>query len=173
MSTSFICATCGQEHSGLPQDYSFGLPDEVFELGYVERYLRARSNNDLCSLEETRFFIRGVIPVPFEGSEEEYCWGVWVEVSREDHDRYVRGYDEDLSAEPSFPGKLANDIPGYEGTLGLELRARFGARGQRPAYFFESSATHRLAQDQRKGITATRHHEMLESVGHFKRRGAA
>lgn len=173
MPTSFICATCGQEHAGLPQDYSFGLPDEVFELEYLARYLRSRSNNDLCTLDEAKYFIRGVIPIPFQDSEEEYCWGVWVEVSREDHDKYVRGYDDDLSAEPSFPGTLANDIPGHGGTFGLPITARFGAPGKRPNYYLEASSAHPLARDQHQGISAVRHHEMLEGVGHFERHSAA
>ncbi|MBK7616645.1 MAG: DUF2199 domain-containing protein [Burkholderiales bacterium] len=118
MPTSFLCATCGKEHSGLPQDYSFGLPDEVYELDFISRYLRVRSNSDLCTLDDSRFFIRGVIPLPFQDSDEEYCWGVWVEVAAKDHDKYVRGYADDLSAEPSFPGTLANSIPGYHETLG-------------------------------------------------------
>jgi hypothetical protein len=172
MSTSFICSTCGQQHAGLPMDYSFGLPDDVYALDYLARYLRSRSNNDLCTLDETRHFVRGVIPIPFEGSEETYCWGVWVEVSREDHDKYVRGYDEDLSAEPSFPGKLANDIPGHGGTIGLPVIARFDAPGKRPNYYLEASSSHLLAQDQQQGIDAARHHSILEAVGHFERSAA-
>lgn len=172
MPTSFKCATCGQEHDGLPQDYSFGLPDEVFELRFLERYRRSRSNSDLCTLDESRFFIRGVIPLPFRSSDEEYCWGVWVEVSQADHDKYVLGYDEDLSSEPSFNGRLANSIPGYEETKGLAVSAKFGAQGQRPSYSLDPSLTHKLASDQNTGITEERHHEMLEAVGHFARHAA-
>ncbi len=153
-------------------DYSFGLPDDVYALGYLARYLRSRSNNDLCTLDESRHFLRGVIPIPFESSEEEYCWGVWVEVSREDRDKYLRGFDEDLSAEASFPGRLANDIPGHGGTLGLPVIARFGAPGKRPNYYFEASSPHALARDQQVGISAARHHAILEAVGHFERSAA-
>jgi hypothetical protein len=113
-----------------------------------------------------------VIPIPFEGTEDEYCWGVWVEVSREDHDKYVRGCDEDLSAEPSFTGKLANDIPGHGGTIGLPVIARFGAPGKRPNYYLEASSPHTLARDQQQGIDAARHHAILEAVGHFSRSAA-
>lgn len=173
MAESFVCATCGQRHPGLPLDYSFGLPDEVYNLDFISRYLRTRSNSDLCTLDESRFFIRGVIPIPFEASGEEYCWGVWVEVSRDDHDKYVRGYYEDLSSEPSFSGRIVNQIPGYVDTIGLLVAVRFGAAGQRPSYYVDASTFHVLAVEQQRGITATRHHEMLDGVGHFKRDGAA
>jgi hypothetical protein len=114
-----------------------------------------------------------VNPLPFQDSEEEYCWGVWVEVSRDDHDKYVRGYNDDLSAEPNFPGQLANSIPGYEETRHLPITAKFGASGQRPNYFVEATTQHKLATDQHTGITAAQHHEMLEAVGHFERHSAA
>ena len=87
-------------------------------------------------------------------------------------DKYVRGYDEDLSAEPSFPGKLANDIPGHGGTMGLSVIARFGAPGKRPNYYLEASSPHALARDQQEGIDAARHHAILEAVGHFERSAA-
>ncbi|WP_416136139.1 DUF2199 domain-containing protein [Aquabacterium sp. A7-Y] len=48
---SFVCATCGQRHSGLPTDYGFRLPDQVHALSYIERYRRSRSNADLCTLD--------------------------------------------------------------------------------------------------------------------------
>lgn len=157
----------------MPKDYSFGLPDEVYELGFLPRYLRARSNSDLCTLDESRFFIRGVIPLPFRDSSEEYCWGVWVEVPREEHDKYVRSYDDDLSAEKAFQGRLANRIPGYAETLGIPVTVRFGTKGQRPSYQVEESLDHTLAIDQHEGITSARHHELLEAVGHFDRDDAA
>lgn len=172
MSSSFSCSTCGQEHSGLPQDYSFELPDEVYKLDFIAEYLHSRSNSDLCTLDESRFFLRGVIPLPFQASSEEYCWGVWVEVSREDHDQYVRGYNEDQSAQPSFVGKIAN-IPGYAETLGISVIAKFGTKGQRPSYYMDGSLSHGLAVDQRDGIDSTRHHEILSAVGHFKRKDTA
>ena len=172
MSSSFKCATCGQEHSGLPFDYSFGLPDEVFELDFLSRYQRTRSNSDLCTLDGSRFFIRGLIPLPFLDSTDEFGWGIWVEVSRGDHDKYLGGYYEDLSGEPRFSGKLACSIPGYSETLGIDVEIAFGAKGQRPSFHVAASLPHALADDQHKGLTPARHHELLEAVGHFKRHTA-
>ena len=104
--TSFTCACCGQEHPGLPADYGYSLPDEVFALSYLERYRRSRSNADLCTLDDERFFLRGVLAVPFVGSEQEFGWGLWVEVSRGQHDLYLDGFFDDLSAHPPFEGRL-------------------------------------------------------------------
>lgn len=60
-----------------------------------------------------RFFLRGVAPLSFNESEAEFCWGIWVEISQEDHDKYVRGFRDGLSVEPGFATKLANNTAGY------------------------------------------------------------
>jgi hypothetical protein len=165
---SFVCATCGQRHSGLPTDYGFRLPDDVHELGYIEQYQRSRSNADLCTLDEQRYFFRGVIPVPFVGSDEEFYWGVWVEVEKEDHDAYIRGFDEDMSDHPRFVARLANDIPGYGGTKDLEVEVQFQSESARPSFHFPEAVSHPLAHEQREGITQKRHHDILEAVGFFE-----
>ncbi len=168
-SESFTCATCGKQHPGLPLDYGFGLPDEVYTLGYVEQYLRSRSNKDLCTLDESRYFLRGVIRVPFVDSSEEFCWGIWVEVSKAAHDTHAQGFEADLSQLPRYDAKLANELRGSGGTLGLAVEVQYSAGNERPAFHFPRSATHVLARDQREGIDSARHHEMLEAVGYFAR----
>lgn len=165
---SFVCSTCGQTHPGLPTDYGFRLPDEVHALTYVDRYLRSRSNADLCTLDECRYFFRGLIPVPFSDSDAEFGWGVWVEVSKQHHDVYVSGFGENLSNAPPFPGRLANDIPGYGGTVGLIVAAQFQSANSRPVFSFPETSSHALALEQRHGITRKRHHDLLEALGFFK-----
>ena len=165
---SFVCATCGETHPGLPADYGFRLPDEVHALEYLERYLRCRSNADLCTLDERRYFVRGVLPVPFAGSDtDEFRWGVWVELGKAGHDAYVAGFDEDLSGHPRLPGRIANEMPGYGATVGLDVEVQFQAEGTRPFLYFPSHASHALAHEQRGGITRKRHHDILEATGFF------
>jgi hypothetical protein len=166
---SFVCGICDQEHSGLPLDYAFGLPDEVFALGYLDRYRRTRSNEDLCTLDERRFFIRGVLSVPFVESDQEFVWGLWVEVTRDHHDLYLAGYYEDLSDNAPFLGQLANEIPGYGACLGLPLDVQFRSGNDRPTFHVARSIEHPLSREQQGGITAARHHEILENVGFFDR----
>ena len=165
---SFICGTCGQEHPGLPTDYAFGLPDDVHALRYLERYTRSRSNADLCTLDEERFFIRGVLPVPFESSDEEFVWGLWVEVNREQHDLCVAGYYDDLSDNPRFAARLANTIPGYDDTSDLSVEVQFHSGNDRPSFHFSPTASHQLAREQRDGISRERHHQILERVGFLR-----
>lgn len=161
---SFVCGTCGQEHAGLPLDFGFRLPDEVHGLGYLDRYLRSRSNADLCTLDEGRYFLRAVLPLALIESDEEFCWGVWVEVSRRCHDVYLSGFHSDLRKQRSLSGRLANSVPGYDGTLGLKVAVQFGDEGSRPCLSFPADVQHALAHEQRQGISHKRHHSILEAV---------
>jgi hypothetical protein len=170
---SFVCGTCGQEHPGLPSDYAYGLPDDVYSLGYLERYKRSRSNADLCTLDEERFFVRGVLPIPFVSSDKEFVWGLWVEVSEEQHNLYLDGYYDDLSDNPRFEARLANTIPGYIESSGLIVDVQFRSGNDRPTFHFSSNASHLLAREQRYGITQEQHHQILEKVGVFDQRESA
>jgi hypothetical protein len=170
---SFVCATCGKRHPGLPTDYGFGLPDEVYALGYVERYLRSRSNSDLCTLDEKRYFLRGILPIPLVKSREPFCWGIWTEVSKQHHDLYVASFDTDMSKAPHFAGRLANDISGYGGTIGLQVEVQLRSGNDRPEFRFPARAAHALAREQRGGITRRRHHDILEAVGFFNEQAGA
>lgn len=166
---SFICETCGQTHEGLPLDYGFRLPDEVHALDYIERYRRSRSNADLCTLDEARYFFRGIALLPFAGSDDEFGWGLWVEVDRTHHDAYVSLFDGDASSTPRIRGRLANEIPGYGGTMGIAVEVEFQPQGDRPKLFFPAHESHPLAVEQRRGITRRRHHDILEAVGFFRK----
>jgi hypothetical protein len=166
--TSFVCGTCSEEHEGLPFDYGFGLPDEVYALDYIQRYLRSRSNADVCTLDESRYFLRGVLPVPFTAKELTFGLGIWVEVPMSQHDLYVAGFHDDLSDNPAFVGHIANEIQGF-GALNLPVEVRFRSGNDRPEFRFPPGADHLLAREQRLGITAQRHHEILEGFGYFTR----
>ena len=166
--TSHICSTCGKEHEGLPTDYGFKLPDEVHALSYLEQYARTRANGDLCTLDERRYFIRGILQVPMIGREEYFGWGAWVEVDRTTHDGYVSNFNSELPESPGSSGRIANSLPGYSETLGLPVEIQFTGGTDRPKLVFTSEAAHVLAHEQHHGITAERHHEILENVGYFE-----
>lgn len=166
-SDSYFCRSCGHEHPGLPNDWGFRLPDDVHALSYLDRYRRARHNSDLCTLDDQRYFIRGLLLVPFSDSDEQFGWGMWVEVDRDTHDLYVDGFDADMTAEPRRAGKLANDLPGYSTTAGVPVDVAFQDEGDRPLLWFAPQTMHALAHEQRGGITHKRQHDILRELGFF------
>ena len=174
-SRGFRCGTCGRVHAGLPTDWGFREPDDVFALSYIEKYLRTRINADLCTLDESRYFLRGCLSLPFSEANGEFGWGVWVEVSRDHHDVYAAEVLRDTEGEPPvqyrLEGRIANSIPGYRATLGLTVDVLLGAAGQRPSLWLPSRSRHTLAREQARGISAARHHQLLEACGYFGESG--
>lgn len=159
----YRCTVCGKWHAELLTDIACRLPDCVWALDYLERYRRARYNEDLCTLDGRRHFIRCVLPVPFTHRKGDFGWGVWVEVSRRHHDAYVKVFGAPGAAGIEFPGTIANRLRAYRSTLGLAVTVRLSAE-HRPLLQIEGSSRHRLALEQRRGIAAERHHEIVAPV---------
>ena len=157
----FQCASCGQWHDELLTDIACGLPDDVFALSYLQRYQRARYNQDFCTLDDKRHFIRCVLPVPFSYRDDFFGWGVWAEVSKKQHDAYLRYFEADSpdAAPPAIEGTLANALSAYRNTQGLPLRLD-AAHDRRPLACLPPASRHTLAREQRKGINAERHHAL-------------
>jgi len=168
MTSTYTCSHCGQEHEGLPTDWGFKLPDEVHKLTYLERYARVRHCSDLCTLDESRWFIRALLPIPLtDDPGEVFNWGVWVEVDKGTHDLYVKSWDEDISDRPRAHGKVANDIDVYGGTIGLSVEIEFRPGTDRPLVWCPAETVHAVALEQRGGISQRRHHDILTAVGYF------
>jgi hypothetical protein len=110
-----------------------------------------------------RYFIRCVLRVPFSDRVGDFGWGLWVEVAWPVFKRYVALYDSDGSSESPYPATIANQLPGYDRTLGAPVMVQFGAATDRPSIHFPAGATCQLALEEVNGIDAARYHQLLES----------
>jgi hypothetical protein len=160
VSDSFVCGICGQTHAGLPTDQGYQLPDEVWAIPKQERPQRAKFDADLCQFDD-RLFIRCILYVPFTETDDAFGWGIWIEVEKWVFERYLSLYEVDGSGEPPHPGKLANALPGYNATFGMNALIQFGDRKDRPSVYFPSDDQSQLALEQRHGIDGSRYHEIL------------
>jgi hypothetical protein len=167
---TFVCRQCGAVHAGLPTDWGYKKPDVIHALKYIDEYLRVRSNKDFCTLDESRYFIRGVLQLPFLEQDGSFGWGIWVEVSRENHDLYIRNFNEDASSLPRFSGSIANSMPGYPQTLAVGVQVQLGKPDKRPTLWLSGDSKHQLGSEQSDGLSSGRHHELLRACGHFNER---
>nr|WP_295106819.1 DUF2199 domain-containing protein [uncultured Caulobacter sp.] len=149
----------------LSLDWGFALPDEVFALPDADQDEQVRYNDDLCQWGD-RFFIRCILPVPLKDQDDYFGWGVWAEVEAEVFERYLELYEEDGREEPPHPAKLANRLAPYPGTTqGTRVLVQFQTPDERPTLTLLETDKSRLAQEQRDGIDAARHREVLEVSG--------
>jgi hypothetical protein len=150
---TFRCATCGDEHDGLP-DLGMEAPDPYLEVPDEERAARTTFTPDRCVVRNPdgeHYFVRGVILIPVRGGDEPFGIGAWVSQSRKNFDLYAAN----VEMEPTF-GWLVNRMHHYrETTFLLKTRVHFRPGSQRPTIELEPT-DHPLAVEQRTGITLER-----------------
>lgn len=160
---SWVCRVCGQSHDHLPTDFGWKLPDDIWALGQEVREEKLEWSTDDC-FHEDRWFLRGVLQVPFNFGSGCWGWGVWAEVDQAVvHKLWALG-DSDGSNEPREEGKLACAIPVFTDSLGLPLEVQFGPGDKRPLFFLPFHSPHPLALEQREGISESRYHEIVSVV---------
>ena len=116
----FRCAQCGAHHQVL-FDLAFNHPDPWTGPGdqAPNRDLPAALasgrdllTEDFCLLGEHRF-VRAILPLPLQGSDESFAFGVWGSLSHPRFDAYVAGFDDPIGGDltPAFSW-LSNCLPG-------------------------------------------------------------
>lgn len=151
-----ICAKCGQEHPIEEMELTFRRPDDAATLSSDERARRVQESSDLCIVDNHKFFIRCVLPLPVAGRERPYNIGLWVQVSQDTFQRIYDLWDsEDQHSEPPLEATIANEIPTSDGILGHKAWLYLAGPGTRPNVLLEKTG-HPLSVEQAKGIDAHR-----------------
>ncbi len=146
----------GAEDDGgeLCRDIRMELPDDLWRLGYVERYFAGRANKDFAAMDDGRRFLFGVVEVPLLEEGGSFTWGVWVEVAPQDHDAYAAAFQTPAAEGLAFAGRLANDMPCHENSLGAPVEVRCHA-DRRPEVIVSLDTA--LGRDAASGITLAEH----------------
>ena len=160
---NYICQTCGKEYKGTPRDIGFQRPAEYFSVPPTERDSRCKLTKDWCVIDDSRFFIRGILFIRILDVADQFGWGAWAEVAQRDFEIYYTNYDKDGSSIPAFVGTLSGEPPGYAGLDGHQVRIQLGTSKDRPEFTLVPSE-HLLYREQQNGITLHRVAEILHSV---------
>jgi hypothetical protein len=156
------CSVCGEEHEGVPLDWSHDKPAYWDGPHSGDDFL----TSDLCSWTDDdgqrNYFIRGVLHVPLPELDDTLRYGVWSSLSRESFDRVYELWDAPARVhEPPYFGWLSNSIPGYPETLNLPCEVITDSLKLRPRIVLHDG-DHPLILEQHEGITIDR---MLDLFG--------
>ena len=166
MSSRWSCASCGEEHVGLPLDFGFDAPAYWDGPHSDADYLDA----DLCVWTDaagTRcHFVRGVLELPVPELRDRLAYGVWGSLSERSFDALRAGGDADAAADASYFSWLSNSIPGYPETLSLPARVAPRAPGLRPAIVVVRGGDHPLVREQEEGVGVERVRELAGLLLH-------
>jgi hypothetical protein len=116
------------------------------------------------SYHEGRWFLRGVLEVPYTYGLGSWVWGIWAEVDESVMQKCSQLQDADGSNEPRMSGKLACKIPLHPDSLGLPIEIQFGSAGKPPKLFVSSDCFHPLAIKHRDGIGQERYQKILAAL---------
>ena len=158
----WTCHRCGQEHDGLPLDWSFDSP--VYWEG-------PRSEGDYLAEDtcvwtddagDMSYFVRGLLEIPIHDSEETFAYGLWSSLSERSFERFTELYDDPArTREPPYFGWLSNSLPGYPETLSLPLDVVTAELDLRPDLRLHPG-DHPLVREQEHGIDWDRVREIAE-----------
>lgn len=123
-------------------------------------------SEDLCVIDGKNFLVRAVLIIPVQELEEDFGFGCWSTLSRENFERYVADFDtgSDPDAEP-WSGWLCNQLADYVETDPVAVWVKPRPDRQRPLLWVMDD-DHPLAIAQDEGISAERVLEVFEYYGH-------
>jgi len=98
-------------------------PDEFAELA-VKDHEQGIWLSGTVGLNE-RHFIHARATLPLKDIESDLGFGLWVEVKKEDLEKYKEALDDDEKYKKfEAEGILANSWPGFENTLGIKVKIK-------------------------------------------------
>lgn len=170
-SGSWRCASCEEDH-GWPFDLAAFAPDawphaERYEANSALRFDGNFLSEDFCVLGGEHFMVRAILPMPVIGLKDQFSYGCWTTLSRENFDKYVDGFDAGEYANMGpWPGWLMNRLAGFnDGPEPLAVHVQPQANRMRPELWV-ADEDHPLGAAQRDGITPERMLEVFAHYGH-------
>ena len=151
------CSSCDLEHDGI---FHLGSPAPWHWDGPIapepNDALRIDGDflsDDLCVIDGTDFFVRGVLEIPVHGSEQPFGFGSWSTLSRANFELYVASLDGALIDEDAiWTGWFATWPKPFASPVNQPCWVEPQSGRLRPLIWLEDE-THPLAQAQRDGIT--------------------
>ena len=164
------CSQCDEIHSGISDlvaDRPCQCPDELpIEHNGALRKDGDFLSEDFCVLGGENFFIRGVLEIPIQKSDEYFGFGSWSTLSRENFELYLSEFDEGLTnTDLSWFGWFSTSISGIAEEMPLGCTVVPQTQRQRPRFWINGDE-HPLVEMQENGIGAERLLQIYAAYGH-------
>jgi hypothetical protein len=167
VSRAWICASCGETHSGLPA-LAFEYPLAWEQLTPDERAVSVLEPDwcEIRSEEGEYFYVRGSFEIPIRDWEEPLEFGVWSSLSAANFKRYVELYDDPARVdEPAYSSWFGNQLPGFPDTLNLQAWVEIYDEDLRPRIVLHEQ-DHPLVAAARDGIELAQAIALVEPAMH-------
>jgi hypothetical protein len=161
----YVCRGCGEHHEGLP--FSYGTVAPAYWHDELAGDESSVLEDEICIIGGEHYFVRARLVIPVLDADEDFEWGVWASLSRDNFQRTLDTWDKPgREHEPSSFGWLSTELPVYSpSTINLKTHVHPEPVGTRPHIMLEPT-DHPLAVEQRTGITRARVQEFAEALLH-------
>jgi len=167
----WYCQSCGTKHRGM---YSLGAsaPDDWRGDPHPEPNDALRRDgdflsDDFCVIGGSRFFVRGIFPMPVEGLNEHFTFGSWAEVPRETFDAYAAGIDSgEYGVTPPWAGAFANTVGFLSQPDPEPCEVEPKDLGKRP-HLWLTNLDHPYARMQKQGVKPSQVWDIYRRHGHI------
>lgn len=165
------CANCDAEH-GWPFDLAVSAPNVwPHEFDYEPNgALRMEGDflsEDFCVLGGEYFMVRAVLPIPVIGLKDQFGYGCWSSLSRENFEKYLDAFDTgEYEVMGPWTGWLMNrlaEIAEEPDPIAVNVQPRQGR--MRPELWVMDEE-HPLGAAQQQGVTAEKILEVFARYGH-------
>jgi hypothetical protein len=161
----FMCQGCGRRHEGLP--FSYGAPAPAYWREEFSSDERSVLDEEICIIQAEHYFVRARLVIPVLDADDDFEWGVWASLSRENFSRMLDLWaTSGREREPAYFGWLSTELPAYPvPTLNLKTQLHTDRVGTRPHIVLEPTE-HPLSVEQQTGITIERVQQIARLVLH-------
>lgn len=166
------CLCCDHDVGEFPLDVGYGVPDEVMKIletarrrrNMREAERRIEGDQSFMCLDGSRFFLRGLLPVPVAGAEREFRFGVWYEIDEPAAKKVAKAWDDPAAYMAlRIKGKLANRLEPFAGDSTGAVCV-LAAAGPEERLIATSCDVPWVAELMRKGWTQPEHHAAIKKA---------
>ena len=157
------CPIRGAEHDEVPLCFGIEAPWRAL-VPAAEFEGRVELTKDHWVVDGSTFFVRGHIEVPIHEYPEMLAFSVWSLLNEKSFRHMTQRWSApERDRDPPYFGWLCSPIPIYPSTIHLKLSVQSRTLGLVPRFTVEPNG-HRLAVDQRSGITMAKWHEYAHAL---------
>src|SRR5262245_13865025 len=88
----YTCSVCGKVHDDLPH-IGDDRPAHWWDVPDAERSRCTLLTPDICVIDDTNFFIRGVIDIPVYEYPKGFGFGAWISLKHENFVTYINNFN--------------------------------------------------------------------------------
>ena len=123
-------------------------------------------SEDFCVIDGENFIVRGVLKFYVEGLDDEFGFGVWSSLSRDNFDKYLEIFDDGIEeTSPEWSSWFCSHLGYFGKTVGEKAWVIPQPNRQRPLIYFMNENSI-IGQSHSAGLAASTLLEIFEYYGH-------